>query len=213
MSASGAFYRHYITMSKDRTEQIIQLAREQGMIRPRDLRELNIPTQYLHRLYESGRMQRSGRGIYILTDAEISENYSLAEACKRVPHGVLCLLTALRFHNLGTQSPHQVWIAIHPKDRLPHIDYPPVKIVRFSGEALSLGVEEHQAPEGIVRVYNVPKTVADCFRYRNKIGLEVALEALRECWRERRATMDELWQYAVKVHIISVMKPYLEALI
>ncbi len=200
-------------MSKDRTEQIIQLARQQGMIRPRDLRELNIPSVYLQRLYEGGQMQRSGRGIYILSDAEISENYSLAEVCKRVPNGVLCLLTALRFHNLGTQSPHQVWMAVHPKSHLPRIDYPPVKIVRFSGEALSLGVEEHQAPEGIVRVYNVPKTVADCFRYRNKIGLEVALEALRECWRERRATMDELWQYAAKVHIISVMKPYLEALV
>ena len=199
-------------MDEGRMDQIVRLAREQGMIRPRDLQGLNIPAEYLQRLYESGQIQRSGRGIYILSDAEISENYSLAEACKRVPQGVLCLLTALRFHNIGTQSPHQVWMAIHPKSHLPRIDYPPIKFVRFSGEALSLGIEEHQAPEGIVRVYNVPKTVADCFRYRNKIGLEAALEALRESWREKRATMDELWQYAAKVHILSVMKPYLETL-
>ena len=192
--------------------QILQMAHERGMIRPRDLQEFNIPTMYLQRLYERGYMQRSGRGIYTLTEAEVTEDYSLAEACKRVSGGVICLLSALRYHNLGTQSPFQVWMAIHPKSYLPRVDYPPLKIVRFSGNALSMGVEEHKAEEGIVRVYNIPKTVVDCFRYRNKIGLEVGLEALRLSLREKRATMEELWRYAAAVRITTVIKPYLEGM-
>src|SRR5207247_1639908 len=142
-----------------------------------DLKARNIPRSYLQRLYERGQLLRSGRGIYILAEAELSENYSLAEACKRVPHGVVCLLSALRFHNLGTQSPFEVWMAIHPKAARPKVDYPPLRIVRFSGAALSEGIEEHRVAEGTVRGYNVPKTVDDCFGYRNKIGLDVALDA------------------------------------
>lgn len=195
-----------------RTTQVLQLAHDLGLIRPRDLQARNIPRVYLQRLYERGLLLRSGRGIYRLADAELTESFSLAEACKRVPHGVVCLLSALRFHNLGTQNPFEVWMAIHPKAHRPKDDYPPLRIVRFSGLALSEGVEEHQVAEGIVRVYNVPKTVVDCFRYRNKIGLDVALEALRACWRERRTTMDELWRYAAAVRVSNVMRPYLEAL-
>lgn len=192
--------------------QIIELAQERGMIRPRDLKELNIPVMYLQRLYESGEMQRSGRGVYVLATSEATENFSLVEACKRVPNGVTCLLSALRFHNVGTQNPHEVWMAIAPKAYRPKIDYPPLRIVRFSGPAMSEGIEEHLLGDGLLRVYNVPKTVADCFRYRNKIGLDVALEALRFCWRERRATMDELWHYARIARVATVMKPYLETL-
>ena len=166
---------------------------------------------YLQRLYERGELRRSGRGIYVLADAEQASDYSLVEVCKRVPHGVICLLSALRFHELGTQGPHQVWMAIHPKKHRPQIDYPPLRIVRFSGPALSEGMEEHRTSDGLIRVYGVAKTVADCFRYRNKIGLDVALEALRECRRERRATLDDLWHYAEVDRISTVMRPYLEA--
>jgi len=183
------------------------------MIRPRDLKEFNIPAKYLQRLYERGEVYRSGRGIYILADAEITENFSLAEACKRVPHGVVCLLSALRFHQIGTQNPYEVWMAIDPKAHRPKLDYPPLRIFRFSGAALQEGVEEHRVSDGTIRVYNVPKTVADCFRYRNKIGIDVAIEALRECWRERRTTMDELWRYAAVARISTVIKPYLESLV
>lgn len=189
------------------------MAKDLGMLRASDLKAHNIPRVYLQRLYERGDLVRAGRGIYVLRDAEFTENYSLAEACKRIPKGIVCLHSALRFHNLGTQNPFEVWMAIHFKDRLPKIDYPPIRIVRFSGLAQSEGIEEHTTPDGIVRVYNVPKTVADCFRYRNKIGLDVALEALRHCWQERRATMDELWQYAAIDKVTTVMKPYLEALV
>jgi predicted transcriptional regulator of viral defense system len=142
----------------------------------------------------------------------VSERYSLAEACKRVPQGVVCLLSALAFHDLSTQAPFEVWMAIHTKARSPHFEYPPLRIVRVSGPALTEGVEEHAVEEGTVRVYGVAKTVVDCFRYRYKIGLDVALEALRECRRDRRATMDEIWHYAKMRHVANVMRPYLEAL-
>lgn len=181
------------------------------MIRPRDVTALGIPRIYLQRLYERGELQRLGRGIYALTDAEHSQNVTLVEACKRVSHGVICLLSALRFHDIGSQNPYQVWMAIDHKKSLPRIDYPPLRIVRFSASILAAGAEEHRTSDGIVRVYGVAKTVADCFRYRNKIGLDVALEALRECRRERRATLDELWHYAEIDRLSTVMRPYLES--
>jgi predicted transcriptional regulator of viral defense system len=195
------------------TNKVLELVRERGMIRPQDLQEFHIPAKYLQRLYERGEVLRSGRGIYIPADAETTENFSFVEACKRVPNGVICLLSALRFHRIGTQSPYEVWMAIHPKAHLPRLDYPPLRIFRFSGSALTEGMEEHRVSDGTLRVYNIPKTVVDCFRYRNKIGLDVALEALRECWRERRATMDELWRYAAIGRVSTVMKPYLESLV
>ena len=194
------------------SEKVIDLVRDQGMVRAQDLVAYGIPRMYLQRLYERGELTRLGRGVYVLAEAEYSENISLAEACKRVPRGIVCLLSALRFHNLGTQNPHQVWMAIHPKSYIPQIDYPPLRIVRFSGSVLSGGVEEHKTSDGLVNVYGIAKTVADCFRSRNKIGLEVALEALRECRRERRATLDELWHFAAVDKVSTVMRPYLEAL-
>ncbi len=192
-------------------QAIIKLAREQGMIRPQDIAALGIHPMYLQRLYERGELVRLNRGVYVLADADYSQNLSTAQACKRVPHGVVCLLSSLQFHTLGTQNPHQVWMAIHPKKSIPRMDYPPLRIVRFSGPVLSEGVEEHKTSDGLVRVYSVAKTVVDCFRYRNKIGLEVALEALRECRRERRATLDELWHFAAVDKVSTVMRPYLEA--
>jgi predicted transcriptional regulator of viral defense system len=193
-------------------ERIKEIMRETGVMRPRDLASLGISRMALQRLYERGELLRSGRGLYTLADAEPTESVSLVEACKRVPHGVICLLSALRFHQLGTQNPSQVWMAIHPKKHRPQRDYPPLRVVRFSGLALSEGIEEHRTENGLVRVYGVAKTVADCFRYRNKIGLDVALEALRECRRERLVTLDELWHFAEADRIATVMKPYLEAI-
>ncbi len=181
------------------------------MVRPRDLIAQGIPRLHLQRLYERGELVRLGRGVYVLADAEYSQNTSLAEACKRVPHGVICLLSALRFHEIGTQNPHQIWMAIPVRKDTPQIPFPPLRVVRFSGSVLSEGVEEHKTSDGLVRVYCVAKTVADCFRYRNKIGLDVALEALRECRRERRATLDDLWHFSSVDKVSTVMRPYLEA--
>jgi predicted transcriptional regulator of viral defense system len=136
----------------------------------------------------------------------------MAEACKRVPGGVVCLLSALQFHDLTTQLPFEVWLALDVKARKPAVEFPPLRIVRFSAEALSKGIETHRVEGVTVRVYNVPKTVADCFKYRNKIGLDVALEALRECRRKRLATIDELWRYAKICRVSKVMQPYLQAM-
>jgi predicted transcriptional regulator of viral defense system len=189
------------------------LLQQQGMIRPQDLREHGLALSSLYWLNQQGKVMRTGRGLYCLPGTEFSENHSLAEACKRVPHGVVCLISALRFHTLGTQSPFEVWLAIDGKARRPQVDYPPLRIVRFSGLALTEGVEEYLIEGATVSVYSPAKTIADCFKYRHKIGLDVAIEALRECRRERRCTERDLWRYAQICRVAKVMKPYLEATI
>ncbi|MCK8603793.1 type IV toxin-antitoxin system AbiEi family antitoxin domain-containing protein [Desulfoferrobacter suflitae] len=194
------------------TERVIELVRKAGIFRPKDLDPHGIPREYLMRLYRKGVVQRVGRGLYTLADADISEHYSLAEAGKRIPQGVICLLSALRFHGLTTQAPFQVWMAIDVKARKPKGDGLPLHIVRFSGDSLRSGIEEHLIQGVTIKVYNPAKTVADCFKYRNKIGLDVALEALRECWLERRCVMDDLWHYAKMCRVANVMRPYLESL-
>jgi len=150
--------------------------------------------------------------MYELPNADVTENHSLAEACRRVPHGVICLLSALRFHDLTTQSPFQVWMAIDYKARQPRMDGLQLRVVRFSGKALTSGVEEHMIEGVEVKVYCPAKTVADCFKYRNKIGLDVAIEALRDCKQQRLCTNDDLWQYAKVCRMTKVMRPYLEVM-
>ena len=196
-----------------RTDEILELVRKAGVLRPRDLDSSNIPRTYLSRLCEAGKLQRIGRGLYVLPDSSVTEHHSLAEACKRVPKGVVSLLSALRFHNLTTQSPFEVWLAIGEKAWRPRMEYPPLRIVRFSQATHNAGVEKHQIEGVTVHVYSPAKTVADCFKYRNKIGLDVAIEALRECWRSRRCTMDDLWHYADICRVQNVMRPYLESLV
>ena len=199
-------------MKASRIEKITGLARETGIIRPRDLEEYGIPREYLRRLCDKGVLERQSRGIYTLRGAELTEHHSLVQACKRLPKGVVCLLSALRFHGLTTQSPFEIWMAIDRKARLPKVEGMPLRLVRFSGEALTEGIERHRIEGVDVSVYCPAKTVADCFKYRNKIGLDVALEALRECRRERRCTMDDLWRFAKVCRVANVMRPYLEAL-
>lgn len=193
------------------TERVLALARRHGVLRPRDLAPHGIPREYLTRLHAQGVLERPTRGMYILTDAETDEHQSLLEACKRVPHGVVCLLSALRFHDLTTQAPFEVWLGIEAKARLPKVEYPSLRIVRFTGPALTAGVEEHVIRGVTVRVTNPARTVVDCFKYRNKVGLDVALEALRDCLRKRKATMDELHRVAQARRMANVMRPYLEA--
>lgn len=201
------------SVTQNNTDRVLQLARELGILRSRDLARHGIAREYLARLVRAGLLERAGRGLYVLPDAELTEYHSLAEAAKRVSDGIVCLLSALRFHDLTTQAPFEVWLALPPTARRPRPVSPPLRIVRFSGSALTKGVEEHVIEGVRVRVYNPAKTVADCFKYRNKIGLDVALEALRETWRARRATMDELWHYAEVCRVATVMRPYLESLI
>lgn len=195
-----------------KTDKVLDLVRKAGVLRPRDLAPYDIPRTYLSRLCAAGKLQRIGRGLYVLPGSGATEHHSLAEACKRVPKGVVCLLSALRFHDLTTQAPFEVWLAIGEKTWRPRLKYPPLRIVHFSQAALNAGVEEHQIEGVTVHVYSPAKTVADCFKYRNKIGLDVAIEALRECRRARRCTMDDLWHYAGICRVRNVMRPYLESL-
>lgn len=194
-------------------DRVLQLARQHGVLRARDLAPYRIARESLTRLTRAGRLVRVGWGLYVLPEADVTEFHSLAEAAQRVPSGILCLLSALRFHDLTTQAPFEVWMALSPKARQPRPGALPLRIVRFSGRALTEGIAE-QVIEGVrVRVFHPAKTVADCFKYRNKIGLDVALEALRETWRAHRATMDELWRYAEICRVANIMRPYLESLL
>ncbi len=194
------------------TQQILALVGKKGVLRPRDLDSLGIPREYLRRLHNRGLLQRVGRGLYVLADAEGTEHQTLAEACKRVPHGVVCLLSALQYHHLTTQAPYEVWMAIDEKARLPKIDRPVIRFVRFSDRALTEGIVKHKIGGVIIKVYNPVKTVADCFKYRNKIGLDVALEALRDCYRSGKCTVDDLVKYGKICRVANVMKPYLESI-
>ena len=199
-------------MTLSYSDRTLQLVKKAGVLRPRDLQPHGIPRQYLHILEQAGKVQRSGRGLYVLTGMDLTENHTLAEACKRVSHGVICLLSALRLHHLTTQLPHEVWMAIAATSRKPTVDYPPVRIVRFSGDALTYGIEERKVEGVLVRVYSPAKTVADCFKFRYKIGLDVALESLRDCRAKKKATVDDLWTAAKVCRVANVMRPYMEAM-
>jgi len=192
-------------------QKLLSLARRRGVIRPGDVRAQGIAPVYLTRLVRSGVLVRVGRGLYSLADGSPTADRTIVEAARHVPRGVVCLLSALRLHGLTTQMPPVVWIAIGVKARRPVSAGPPVEIVRMSGQALSSGVEE-RVIEGVrVLVYGSAKTVADCFKFRNRIGLDVAIEALRD-YRRRRGSVDELLRYAEICRVARVMRPYLEAL-
>ncbi|MCA1805527.1 MAG: transcriptional regulator [Xanthomonadaceae bacterium] len=152
------------------------------------------------------------RGLYSLPGYQGGEHEALVTVAKRAPDILFCLLTALRFHELTTQAPFEVWIAISNKAHPPRLEYPPLRTIRFSEAALTAGVEIHEVEGTRLHVTSVAKTVADCFKFRNKIGLDVALEALREANRARKLNADELWRFAKLNRVANVMRPYLEAL-
>ena len=193
---------------------LIKALRRKGLIRAADLSGLGMRRESLTRLHREGRLERLGRGLYAHPERKVSLHHSLAEAAKKVPRGVVCLLSALSFHEITTQAPFEVWMALDRKARLP-VPGPGLafRFHRFSGKALSEGVEQHLVDGITVRVYSLAKTVADCFKYRNKIGLDVALEALREAWRARQVTADEMHRYAKVCRVENVMRPYFEMLV
>ena len=200
------------SMSKSGTEEILDLVREAGLVRPRDLESAGVPGGTLSQLARRGLLEKLGRGLYALPSAVPSEHRSLAEVSKRTPRGVVCLLSALRFHGLTTQAPSEVWLAIGPKDREPRPEGVRLRIVRVSGEARDAGIETHVVEGVRIRIYGVAKTVADCFKFRNKIGVDIAIEALRDCLEQRRCTPDELFEYSRVCRVSRVMRPYVEAL-
>jgi predicted transcriptional regulator of viral defense system len=191
-------------------DKILAVAKKRHIVRPRDLEPLGIAPVQLTRLCRAGKLQRISRGVYALPDQSISEHHSLAVVAKQIPHAVICLLSALRFHDLTTQAPYEVWIAIDRKARKPKLASL-TRVFRFSGKALEEGVERHQIEGVEVAVYSAAKTVADCFKYRNKIGIDVAIEALRDAYRSRKTTMDEIYRFAKICRVVNVMRPYMEA--
>lgn len=191
---------------------VLALAAHQPLLRARDLTERALPTVALSRLVAAGKLDRVARGVYSLPGRALSEHRSLAEVALRVPRGVVCLLSALRVHGIGTQAPFEVWLAIPPHTPTPRLDQPALRVVRMSGPALSEGVEPVEIDGVRVQVFNPAKTVADCFKFRNKIGLDVALEALRDGWAQRKLTMDAIWHYAAVNRVGNVMRPYLESI-
>lgn len=166
----------------------------------------------LSRWVAAGELQRLGRGLYALPDYAPNQHASLVEVASRAPQVVFCLLTALRFHELTTQAPFEVWIAIGNKEHPPRLPYPKLRVQRFSPASLHYGVEEHRVDGATLRITDIAKTVADCFKFRNKIGLDVALEALRDAVQHRRVSMDEIWRAAKVCRVATVMRPYLESL-
>ena len=192
------------------SQMIERLARQQGSIRARDLTQRGLPSVYLSRLVRQGRLVRRARGVYAPTNREISGMHDWELACLRLPKGVLCLMSALVYHRIGTQNPNQVWMAIDVKAWRPRVDYPRMRIVRFSGPARSQGIMTVKVGSATLRVYNPAKTVADCFKYRHKIGLEVAVEALREGWRIKKFSLVELAAMARICRVRNVIQPYLE---
>ena len=199
-------------MKQTKKQIILKQLKKKQFLRPRDLDALNISREYLNKLYTEGVLDRPSRGLYVLPDSEPSEHRTIVEACKLIPKGIVCLLTALRIHELTTQSPFEVWMAIGEKARRPKIDYPPLRIVRHSGQSLLYGIETRKVEGVKVSVYSPAKTVADCFKYRNKIGLDVAIEALRDCRHQKKATNDEIWRAAKVCRMTNVMRPYMESI-
>lgn len=193
-------------------DRILQLARSREVFRPRDLVGIKNPGPQLRALVESGRLLRVGHGLYTLSDREPTGSFALSQALARVPGGVVCLVSSLEFHGLTTQIGNRVWLAVGDKRPL-KVDDVPVRIVRMSGASFSEGIEEHGGPTARVRVYSAAKTVADCFKFRRVVGLDVALEALREGWRERRFQIDELMRFARIGRVENLIRPYVEAVV
>ncbi len=194
-------------------QRVLALLRQRGVIRSRDLGPRGLDTKLLTRLEREGSIERRARGIYTLSDADLGERETLLELAARVPHGVACLLTALSFHKLTTQNPAKVWLAVERDARAPRAQDLPLRIIRMSDPAFRAGIETHRINGVRVRVYDAAKTVVDCFKFRNKVGLNVAIEALRDYLRRRGTTTDALWRYARIDRVANIMRPYIEAVV
>ena len=192
-------------------QAVLALAAKRRLLRARDLAREAVPTVVLSRLVASGKLERVARGVYGLPGRAVSEHRSMAEVALRVPLGVVSLLSALRVHGIGTQAPFEVWLAISHRAPIPRLDHPAIRAVRMSGSAFTDGIEKLVVDGVDVPVFNAAKTVADCFKYRNKIGIDVALEALRDGWAQRKFTMDAIWHFAAVDRVANVMRPYLES--
>lgn len=194
-----------------RQQQILALTSEKGIIRAEDVEALGISRNHLYQMHKQGLLEKSAVGLYTLPETPVTENSLLSEVAKRVPRAVVCLISALSYHGITTQIPHGIWLTIPRGSWRPKMEYPPLNLTYVSGPAYSFGIQEYVINGVTVKIYSPAKTVADCFKFRNKVGLDVAIEALREAWRSRRVTMDDLGEAAGIDRVSKIMRPYLEA--
>lgn len=212
--ANNEYLYHHLNMKIEATykQKVLQMASKTGIVRMSDLTERGITRATISRLVSENKLEKLASGLYCLPKTEFSEKESLVIIASRVPQAVFCLLTALQLHDLTTQLPRKVWIAMPKGSHAPKMDYPPLKMVQYSDEAFSEGIEIIESDNIKLRVYNRAKTIADCFKHRNKIGLDVAIEALKEAYTKNKVTVDELWHYAKICRVANVMRPYIEAI-
>lgn len=193
-------------------ERILQIARKKKLLRISEATRAGLHPEAIRRLTSRGQLTRVGRGLYALSSLEPTEHHTLAEVATRVPNGVVCLLTALRFHGMGTQNPRNVWLAVDRRAGVPRIDFTPVRVIRMSGAAITTGIEERTIDGVRVRITSPARTVVDCFKFRNRIGIDVAVEALKDYRRLRKGSVDSIWQQADRLRMSKVMRPYWDAI-
>lgn len=193
--------------------KLLKLARARPVLRAREAAAAGVHTGTLTRMSRAGQLERVAPGRYRLPGSSTSEHHDLVVTATAVPLSVVCLVSALRFHGIGTQLPHQVWIAVPRGTRVPRLTSPPIRVVNISTAVFDIGIEKHRVEGQVVRVYSVARTVADCFRFRNTVGLDIALEALSEAWRGKRLNLDELNRIAKRLRVQRVMQPYLETVV
>jgi predicted transcriptional regulator of viral defense system len=202
-----------MTSASAQRPRALDLLKARGMLRLKDFVAEGIGPETLARLVREEAVVRPARGLYQLPDARVEAAHTLVEASVLVPKGIVCLTSALQFHELTQQMPSTVWMAIERTAWRPRIDYPRIRFVRFTGLSLTEGVARHRIKGVDVPITDPARTIVDCFRYRGKVGLDVAMEGLREGLRRRRCTPDELWRYARMARVWSVMRPYVEAMV
>jgi predicted transcriptional regulator of viral defense system len=193
-------------------QRLAAFLREEGIARLAEIRRAGITATTVSRLEREGVVTKLARGLYQLADVAPEANHSLAEAAKRVPRGVICLVSALAFHGITDQVPRRVWLAIGPKDWKPQIDYPPLRIIRFADKFLSDGIETHDIEGVSVPIFGAAKTIVDVFRHRRSVGIDIAISALKAALRQRQATASEISACAMRSGVWNSLRPYLEAL-
>ena len=194
-------------------ETILKLARQKNIISAADVEEAGVSRNELYKLCKAGSLKRISRGLYALNDYEPGGNIGILNATKKSPKAVVCLLSALQYYELSTQVPHEVWLALPRGSWHPVMEYPPVRVFSLSGEAYSFGIEQHSISGMPVNLYSPAKTIADCFKFRNTVGLDIAIEAMKEAWKSRVVTADSLVEAAKVNKVLKIMRPYLEAIV
>lgn len=193
-------------------QKVLQMARENGIVKTSHLLKMGISRTTVARLVSENKLEKLAPGLYCLPDTEFSEKESLIVISNLVPQAVFCLLTALQLHEITTQLPRKVWFAMPKGSHVPKIKHPPIKMILYSELAYQEGIEIIQSDKFNLKVYNPAKTIADCFKHRNRIGIDIAIEALKEAYAKNKVTIDELWHYAKICRVSNVMRPYLEAI-